>query len=171
MQDRLPTQPNRKKFTLEGTSGLTDAASIAAYLQSAFYGKQEFADAPTQEGTEINKAFGDEAFFTTYIHSKTGTVHSLTFADGGNNIRFIATENFAEGNTFSVNGSAKSAALPSGDALPDGFFVSGQTVICFLNGNKLTFIGGGGGSSYSITSGTADPTGGADGDIYFQYEA
>lgn len=171
MKDRLPTQANRKKLVLEGTSGLTDAASIVSFLQSDIYGTQTFADSPTQEGTEINKAFGDEAFFTTYIHSKAGAVHSLVFPDGGNNIRFVTTATYEQGDTFSVNGSAKTAILPSGDALPNGFFAVGKIAICFLNENNLIFVGGGGGASYAITSGTADPSGGTDGDIYFQYEA
>ena len=77
----------------------------------------------------------------TYTHKKSGTVHTLTGT--GDNIRFTATADFAAGDTVQVNGTACTAATAGGDALWDGFFKVGAVVVCYKNGSKLTFNGGG----------------------------
>jgi len=40
---------------------------------------------------------------SVYTHTKSGTAHELTLAGGGNNIKFIATDDFDAGDTLSVN--------------------------------------------------------------------
>lgn len=76
-----------------------------------------------------------------YTHTKSGTVHSLT--GKGDNIRFVATADFAAGDTVQVNGVTCTASTMSGDALWAGFFKSGAVVVCYKNGNSLNFNGGG----------------------------
>lgn len=75
------------------------------------------------------------------IHQKSGTVHALS--GSGENIRFAATADFTAGDTFTVNGSPCTAKTVAGDALWTGFFRSGAVVVCWKNGNTLTFNGGG----------------------------
>ena len=76
-----------------------------------------------------------------YAHTKSGTVHTLTGT--GDNIRFVATADFAAGDTVKVNGTTCTASTMSGDALWDGFFKSGSVVVCYRTGNALNFSGGG----------------------------
>lgn len=76
-----------------------------------------------------------------YTHIKSGTVHELTGT--GDNIRFVATADFAAGDTVKVNGTTCTASTMSGDALWTGFFKSGAVVVCYRTGNALNFSGGG----------------------------
>ena len=97
----------------------------------------------------------NENAFMTYLHSKSGTNHELTLAGGNTNIKFIATANFAAGDTFTVNGTTKSAKMPDGNDLSDGFFVAGAVVIGFLNGDTIYFTGGGAMNTQVIVTLTA----------------
>lgn len=85
--------------------------------------------------------------FSTYVHSKAGTVHSLTLVGGGNNIKFIATAGFSKNDTFKVNGESVDVYLPNGKAPGNNFFVSGSVVIGILNDDTLYLVGGGGGGA------------------------
>lgn len=87
----------------------------------------------------------DEAGFTSYTHSKSGTVHTLTPQNGsGSNIRFVATAPFAAGDTIQVGGKTLLPKLLDGEALPDGAWATGAMVVCFLSGDSLFFRAGGG---------------------------
>lgn len=167
MKDRIPTKPGRKGYVMEasGLSASSTAADIVAFLQAKFYGVESWEDEPTEVGTAINKIFGDSSWFVTFTHTKSGTNHELTNADGGNIIRFVATANFSVGDTFTVNGASVTAKLYNGSPLQNNAFVSGSVVLCALNNGYLYFPS----SGQSITSGTSEPTGGSDGDIYIQY--
>lgn len=77
----------------------------------------------------------------TYTHTKSGTVHTLT--GSGDNIRFVATEAFAAGDTIKVNGTACTAKTAAGDTLWTGFFSSGAVVVCYRVGDALNFNAGG----------------------------
>lgn len=75
----------------------------------------------------------------TATHTKTGTIHTLSFTDTTvPMIRFQATADFATNDTFTVNGLSVSALTVSGEALPDGAFVIGSMVLCELRDNLLT---------------------------------
>lgn len=76
---------------------------------------------------------------TTATHTKTGTIHTLTFSETSvPMIRFQATADFNTNDTFTVNGLSVSALTVSGEALPDGAFVIGSMVLCELRDNLLT---------------------------------
>ena len=53
-------------------------------------------------------------------------------------IRFIATSNWALGDTITVDGIPVVAVLPSGEALDDGAYVVNANVLCILTGTNLT---------------------------------
>ena len=90
--------------------------------------------------------------FSVYAHSKSGKIHELTCTGGGKNIKFVASDAFAEGDSFKVNGSLVNAQTPDGQLLPDGFFVQGAVVCCFLNGDTVNFKGGGGKKLPALTN-------------------
>ena len=112
------------------------AAAANLLLRIGDDGQPQLALTPAQIGA-ATAAQG----VATYIHAKSGTVHTLTGT--GDNIRFVATADFTAGDTVKVNGTTCTASTAGGDALWSGFFKSGAVVICYKNGNKLTFNGGG----------------------------
>lgn len=76
---------------------------------------------------------------TTATHTKTGTIHTLTFSETTvPMIRFQATGDFNTNDAFTVNGVSVSALTVTGEALPDGAFVIGSMVLCELRDNLLT---------------------------------
>ena len=99
---------------------LTVEAQNVAKIDQAMYGIQKTA-IPT--ATEL----------------KTGTIHALT----RNNpdaamFRFVATAEWAAGDTCTVDGTQVSTLLPTGEALPAGAWVINANVLCCLVGTVLT---------------------------------
>ena len=107
----------------------------------------------------------DNGFFT-YTHSRTGNTHYLTGT--GENIKFTATADFAEGDVFVVGGVTYPAYLTNGDILPDGFFKKGFVVSCFKNGDSLNFNGGGAGNvlNFKVVGGATQPASPAENTIW-----
>lgn len=85
----------------------------------------------------------DVGGLSTYTCATSGTTHALTGT--GNNIKFVADAAYNEGDTITVNGQVVTAQTQDGDALVDGAWASGATVVCWLNGTALTVASGGGG--------------------------
>ena len=106
------------------------AAAVNLLLELDDEGRPRLAIPPAAVGGVAN-----------YTHTKTGTVHELT--GEGENIRFVATAGFAEGDGITVNGEACTARTISGDALWGGFFAKGAAVVCWREGNTLNFSGAG----------------------------
>lgn len=98
----------------------------------------------------IKSAVSANEGYSTYVHNKIGNVHSLSNPSGENGIRFIATGNFNDGDTFDINGTACTAQTTSGEALDSGYFVSNAVVTCFRNGNTINFNKGGAGLNYKV---------------------
>ncbi len=67
----------------------------------------------------------------------------LTLTGTGENIRFVAPADYAGGMKIVVNGQEMTAKTAAGEPLWPGFFVRGSVVICYKNGNTLTFNSGG----------------------------
>lgn len=81
---------------------------------------------------------------TTATHTKSGTIHTLSFTDTTvPMIRFQATADFNTNDTFTVNGLSVSALTVAGESLPDGAFVIGSMVLCELRDNLLTVYSSG----------------------------
>ena len=77
--------------------------------------------------------------FIEATHSKSGTTHNLSVPDAtAENIKFIATANFGEGDTVTING------VPFGiiNTMPGaGFFLRNNIVNCFVNyANNTVFF-------------------------------
>jgi hypothetical protein len=76
----------------------------------------------------------------TYTCTKSDTTFTLT--GSGDNIKFVATADYAEGDTFTLNGTAMNALMPDGNALSGGFFKTGAVVFGFVKGTTIYFVGG-----------------------------
>lgn len=96
--------------------------------------------------------------FDTYTHQRTDQQHQLTGngATGGN-IKFVAMADFKDGDTFTVNGEAKTAQTQDGEPLSGGFFKSGAVVTAFLNDDTLNFKSGGAGLNFKVVGSTTQP--------------
>lgn len=89
----------------------------------------------------IDKAMYDnqQAAICTATHSKVGTVQTLTRQGGKSAMfRFVATADFAAGDTFTVDGQAVTAKLPDGSGLSAGAFVINSNVLACLVGTQMT---------------------------------
>lgn len=108
---------------------------------STFRGKVTLKQDPSANLEAATKQYVDKGAISTYTHSKSGTVHTLT--GSGDNIRFIATADFTSGDTFKIGTLAVTAKTIGGDSLWTGFFKNGAVVTCYKNGTTINFNGGG----------------------------
>ena len=101
-----------------------------------------------------------ESGVTVATSTKVGTVHQLVRTDSSCNMfRFIATANYASGDTFTVDGASVTATAIDGTSLPNGAFVINQSVIAVVNGAVLTvMIAGKETSSIAASAVTYDNT-------------
>lgn len=123
---------------------------VAGHLQNEIDAMEEVVNTAVQELEESMQATIEEVRltgFSTYSHSKAGTVHTLTLEDGGDNVKFIATAQYSKGDTFLINGSAKTALLANGKTPGNKFFVAGAAVVGFVVDDTFYLSGGGGGGS------------------------
>ena len=75
-------------------------------------------------------------------HVKTGTNHAITLADSDiNQFKFVATGDYATGDTFTVDGVTVTPRIADGSTIPDGAFKINSTVLCVLDGTILNLIG------------------------------
>ena len=102
----------------------------------------------------------EETGITTSVATKVGTVFQIVRTNTDLAVmRFVATANYAAGDTFTVDGVSVTATAMNGTALPAGAFVINQSVECILNGSVLTVVGVGGVSSVDASNVTYDNTG------------
>lgn len=81
---------------------------------------------------------------TAATATKVGTVHQIVRVNSKcAMLRFVATANYAAGDTFTVDGASVTATSVSGESLPAGAFVINQSVLAILNGSVLTVLAGG----------------------------
>lgn len=115
-------------------------------------------DVPNYRSIDANMWENRQASVQLATELKAGTVHALTTTTGsGPMMRFVATSNWAAGDTCTVDGVQVSTLLPSGEALPDGAWVINSNVLCCLVGTVLTvYAGGAGGSQGDIDADTLE---------------
>ena len=77
----------------------------------------------------------------TATHVKTGTNHAITLADSDiNQFKFVATGDYATGDTFTVDGVTVTPRIADGSSIPNGAFKINSTVLCILDGTVLNLI-------------------------------
>ena len=76
----------------------------------------------------------------TSTEVKSGTNHAITRNVANAVFRFVATSDFRTGDTFSVDGTTVTATLVDGTLPKDRAFVVGTSVLCILDGIRLTFV-------------------------------
>lgn len=86
---------------------------------------------------EVNSAKSD-GIINTYVHSKSGTNHTLTGA--GAIMRFTARAPWIAGDAVTVNGTRLNPLNLEGTPLPAGAFVAGMQVVAIQDGQNLQFL-------------------------------
>lgn len=107
----------------------------------------------TQEGDKVSAGVLNELSQNAIWplqYAKSGTTHQLTgltAVSGVVSCVFTATADFAEGDTFTVDGETYAVQLSSGEPAENSLFVSGATVAIVIDkiGKKVNFKSGGGG--------------------------
>lgn len=83
----------------------------------------------------------EENGVTPATHTLVGTVHQIVRTKSMCNMfRFVATANYASGDTFTVDGVSVTATAVNGTSLPAGAFVINQSVVAVVNGTVLTVL-------------------------------
>lgn len=96
-------------------------------------------DNPNMDAIDTAMYNNQQAAICTATHSKVGTVQTLTRQGGKSAMfRFVATADFAAGDTFTVDGQAVTATLPDGSGLSAGAFVINSNVLACLVGTQMT---------------------------------
>ena len=101
----------------------------------------------------------EETGITTSVATKVGTVFNIVRTNTDLAVmRFVATANYAAGDTFTVDGVSVTATAMNGTALPAGAFVINQSVEAILNGAVLTIVGVAGDANISASDVSYDNT-------------
>lgn len=148
-----PVDGQANTYDLERAANITKQGTPFSPETMDHYTQDEDLTAHTGDAdihvTAEKKAAWDGGMVSAYTHTKTGTNHDL--AGTGNNITFLAKFAIADGDTWSVNGTAVTAALQNGDPLPADLFKPGNWVTGVrLDGTKLGFKSAGGGVKLNI---------------------
>lgn len=99
-------------------------------------------------------------------HQKTGTVHALTGLNSAVGVysglllgRFLATEDFAEGDSMTIDGTAYTVQMNNGEDAEDNLFVTGAGVEAVIDtgAKTINFKAGGGLTKAKLALATATP--------------
>lgn len=126
-----------------------------------------------QIGTGFGASDVNSACVLECNYEKVGTVHKLSTENtASENIKFFATADFNEGDTFTFNDTEVTARTISGQALGEEHFKANTVVKCSKRGNILYFEGSSGKSSSIIddTTGEAYRLGVENGNLYLENE-
>lgn len=74
-------------------------------------------------------------------HTKTGTNHNIVLADSDiNAFKFVATGDYATGDTFTVDGVTVTARVADGSTIPNGAFKINSTIEAIIDGTILNLV-------------------------------
>lgn len=119
----MKTTSNYGYKQYEGSDIFNPLTVEAQNIQSIDANMGKNRDAAVQLATEI----------------KSGTVHAITRSTpSASVIRFVATSDWAQGDTCTVDGVQVSTLLPTGETLPGGAWKINSNVLAVLTGTLLT---------------------------------
>lgn len=119
----MKTTTNYGYKQYEGSDIFNPLTVEAQNIQSIDANMGKNRDAAVQLATEI----------------KSGTVHAITRSTpSASVIRFVATSDWAQGDTCTVDGVQVSTLLPTGETLPGGAWKINSNVLAVLTGTLLT---------------------------------
>lgn len=96
-------------------------------------------EAQNIQSIDTNMAKNRDAAVQLATEIKSGTVHAITRSTpGAPVIRFVATSDWAQGDTCTVDGVQVTTLLTTGETLPGGAWKINANVLAVLNGTVLT---------------------------------
>ena len=96
-------------------------------------------EAQNIQNIDTNMGKNRDAAVQLATEIKSGTVHAITrSAPGAPVIRFVATSDWSQGDTCTVDGTQVSTLLPTGETLPAGAWKINSNVLAVLTGTLLT---------------------------------
>lgn len=96
-------------------------------------------EAQNIQSIDANMGKNRDAAVQLATEIKSGTVHAITRSTlGAPVIRFVATSDWAQGDTCTVDGVQVSTLLPTGETLPGGAWKINSNVLAVLTGTLLT---------------------------------
>lgn len=96
-------------------------------------------EAQNIQSIDANMAKNRDAGVQLATEVKSGTVHTITRkTPSASVIRFVATSDWTQGDTCTVDGTQVSTLLPTGETLPTGAWKINASVLAILNGTVLT---------------------------------
>lgn len=96
-------------------------------------------EAQNIQSIDANMGKNRDAAVQLATEIKSGTVHAITRSTpSASVIRFVATSDWAQGDTCTVDGVQVSTLLPTGETLPDGAWKINSNVLAVLTGTLLT---------------------------------
>lgn len=96
-------------------------------------------EAQNIQSIDANMAKNRDAGVQLATEVKSGTVHAITRkTPSASVIRFVATSDWTQGDTCTVDGTQVSTLLPTGETLPTGAWKINASVLAILNGTVLT---------------------------------
>lgn len=96
-------------------------------------------EAQNIQSIDANMGKNRDAAVQLATEIKSGTVHAITRSTpSASVIRFVATSDWAQGDTCTVDGVQVSTLLPTGETLPGGAWKINSNVLAVLTGTLLT---------------------------------
>lgn len=96
-------------------------------------------EAQNIQSIDANMGKNRDAAVQLATEVKSGTVHAITRSTpSASVIRFVATSDWAQGDTCTVDGVQVSTLLPTGETLPGGAWKINSNVLAVLTGTLLT---------------------------------
>lgn len=96
-------------------------------------------EAQNIQSIDTNMGKNRDAAVQLATEIKSGTVHAITRSTpSASVIRFVATSDWAQGDTCTVDGVQVSTLLPTGETLPGGAWKINSNVLAVLTGTLLT---------------------------------
>lgn len=96
-------------------------------------------EAQNIQSIDANMGKNRDAAVQLATEVKSGTVHAITRnVRGASVIRFVATSDWSQGDTCTVDGTQVSTLLPTGETLPGGAWKINSNVLAVLTGTLLT---------------------------------
>ena len=144
--------------SFDGSGNITPGVTGVLPVANGGTGNSSVDTTPTSGSSKMITSGGvytamAEQGISTYTHSKSGTVHSLT--GSGSNGKAKITAGFSSGDTFKVNGKAVNAYCGA-NTVDGDTIVKGRWVTFTFDGSQLNFKGGGGLGNTKLAATTAE---------------
>ena len=112
----------------------------------------------TSDGSNVQTKLDEDNKISTYVHSYDSATKIHNLQGTGSNIKFLATADYHDGDTWTVNGQTVTASMQDNQILFDSYFVSENWIYCHFDGTKLNFKQSGSDIKLNVFAQPDEPT-------------